>query len=803
MKKRILALLMAAILAVGGLAGCGGKDDNETPSTSNPESQGGTTTGKLAYQASYYPVNIADEYSINYIRSYYLMGDYLFFAAEYYTGNIINEYEPAFGEDYSYEETVTGLFRLDINTQEFVKLDGYEPYAIPEGMEGNSYIYSITAGADNSFWIGESYYTYYYDLPEDYDPETGDPYTYYTPGENGMRMTQYDADGNLLQTVSPQVGEDTYIGNFFTDTNGYLYCSDWENIYLYDGEGSLLATIPCEDGGDLFSFSNSQVAVRSWTDEGKTMMRLIDPETQTLGEAVELSYNAYDLMPGNDDYQYFFNYNGVIYGHRDGAAEDEKIFSFLDCDINSSNISFSSIREDGTVVALEQERNDYTDSRKYNLIFMEQVDASTLPQKQELTLACMYLDYNLRARIIDFNRASTDTRITVNDYSEYNSENDWNAGMTKLNTEILSGMVPDILLVDSSMPIQQYAAKGILVDLWQLIDSDPELSRDDLMTHYFDALSIDGKLYQAIDVFSIQTAVGMTSVVGDRTSWTLDELRETFAALDPDATIFGVWDTKAGILEGCVSRSINSFVDWSNPVSPCSFDSEEFIDMLEFANSFPAEFNDMDFDWESYDSEYTRLRTGKQLLTTAYISCLDDIQYINANLWNEGVSFIGYPSSNGNGSCFSMPYNSMAISTACKNVDAAWSFVRTVLTEEYQTENYYMYQFPTNRHVFETMVEEAMTPEYTTDPDTGEQVEVTDSWWIDDDTTIEIGALTEAEYDQFLQLYESCNTVYSYDEAIMALINEEVAAYFDGQKTAEETARLIQDRVGLYVMEQG
>ena len=36
----------------------------------------------------------------------------------------------------------------------------------------------------------------------------------------------------------------------------------------------------------------------------------------------------------------------------------------------------------------------------------------------------------------------------------------------------------------------------------------------------------------------------------------------------------------------------------------------------------------------------------------------------------------------------------------------------------------HMYNFPTNRHAFEVYKEQAMTPEYTTDPETGEQVEV-------------------------------------------------------------------------------
>jgi hypothetical protein len=64
-------------------------------------------------------------------------------------------------------------------------------------------------------------------------------------------------------------------------------------------------------------------------------------------------------------------------------------------------------------------------------------------KKTVLTLACMGLDWNLRSQIVKFNRTSDQYRIEVQDYSEYNTGDDYTAGLTKLGTEILSGKVPD------------------------------------------------------------------------------------------------------------------------------------------------------------------------------------------------------------------------------------------------------------------------------------------------------------------------------------------------------------------------
>ena len=41
-----------------------------------------------------------------------------------------------------------------------------------------------------------------------------------------------------------------------------------------------------------------------------------------------------------------------------------------------------------------------------------------------------------------------------------------------------------------------------------------------------------------------------------------------------------------------------------------------------------------------------------------------------------------------------------------------------------------------------------------------------------------------------------------YDQSLMEIISDEAGAFFAGEKTAEETARLIQNRVQLYMAEQ-
>lgn len=802
MKKRIAALLQAAVLLLG-LAAC----SNNANQTEQDEQEG---QPQYAYQTTFSPINFDASLNVSYINGLCISGDTMYFAANCVVGQQ-EDVNPVTGEanldengqPLMYDVYEPRLFRMDTETQETTMLEGYKPPQVPEGMQGAASINSITAGTDGTIWINEQMYTYAYNVPEDFDPNTDDIWQYYQEGENISRYLQLDADGNTLDTreLSADGG---YVNNVYIDDQGYFYSTDWSSVTIFDSDGTQLANLPVENGiNNLVKLNDGKVYASLWKTEGDSSyiaLTRVDPETKSFSEEeMRIPSSAYNIYPGNEKYRFLYDINGTVYGYNEATGEGERLFAWLDCDINSDSISQFSVRADGTILALESQYSEEQMRNTYNIITIKQVDASTVPQKETLTLACMYLDWSLKSEIVEFNRSQDKVRIQVVDYSQYNTDDNYQAGLQKLGTEILSGKVPDILST-SGLPMDQYAGKGIFLDLWPLIDADTELGgREGLMTHLFDAMSMDGKLYQVVSTFSIDTVAGRTDVVGDRTSWTLQELQEARAAMGDNVSIFGESDTKADILYTCVAHGADSFIDWANKT--CNFDSQEFIDMLNFANSFPKEFDWENYDWETSESEYSRLHSGKQMLTRAYVYSFDDVQYQKA-LHGGDITFIGYPTTTGNGSSFNIG-NGLAISAACKNPDAAWSFVRIYLTEEFQTKNG-MWQFPTNKNAFEKYKEDSMKQEYTTDPETGEQIPVSNhSYGFSDGTEIQVYAMTQEEYDSFLRLYESCNSVTAYNQEISNIISEETAAFFDGQKTAEETASLIQNRISLYISEQG
>lgn len=823
--KKLVAILLTAVMLLGCLSGCG---DNTDPTTNNPNGSASSSSAaqtKYAYQASYMPLDI-EGFEIRYISGMTAAGDQVVLLANCITGRetIINEatgepYTDDNGEPLMQDTYESRLFTLNPETGTMQQLD-YSPRKPEEGKYGYSYASGLTSMADGSFWFYDEVSTYYYDLPEDFDSESDNVYQYYIDDGTSVMCYHYDSQGSLRNTVTLETTQDQYLGDVRFTEQG-IYATDYSTIYRYDETGKVTQSLPLDGGMDGMLVLKNGLAISLWGESGYCV-KPVDESTMTLGENIALPANVYNVMAGFGDYDYLYQNNGIFFGLKDGVSE--QVLSWIDCDVDAANLDNYQFQEDGTVYAIEsQYENEKTN---YNLIVLHQVDAATLPERQILTLACLNLPWDLRTEIIQFNKSQSDVRITVTDYSQYATEDGNAAAIQKLNTEILSGVVPDLLYItDGEIPADIYAAKGILQDIWPLIDADPELNRDDLMTHFFDVLSVDGKLYQVTDSFRIETVVGRSDVIGTDTSWTMEQMMEAFGTLEDGASLFGEMDTRENMFNTIIGQNINQFVDWTT--GQCSFETQNFMDLLNLVKQFPETFDYDNYDWSNYGSEGVRMRMRKQLVYQASLWGFSDLQHYNT-MCEGKANYIGYPTTDGSGSRFAYS-GGLAISTACQNTDAAWQFVRQFLTEEHQTSEY-MYQFPTNRHSFETYAKDCMTvklekdnmdymlelgiamtetataeTEDSAETETeveGDQEMIRGTYYFSQGEYVNWYHMTQEEYDQFMALYEAVDTVGFDNESISDIIWQECEVFFAGQKTAQETASLVQNRVSLYVAEQ-
>ena len=76
------------------------------------------------------------------------------------------------------------------------------------------------------------------------------------------------------------------------------------------------------------------------------------------------------------------------------------------------------------------------------------------------------------------------------------------------------------------------------------------------------------------------------------------------------------------------------------------------------------------------------------------------------------------------------------------------------------------------------------------------------SWWVDDGIEVEMYAATQEDVDRIIELINSVDSSVSFDQDIYDIISEEIQPFFEGQKTAQDVAGIIQSRVTIYVNEQ-
>lgn len=138
----------------------------------------------------------------------------------------------------------------------------------------------------------------------------------------------------------------------------------------------------------------------------------------------------------------------------------------------------------------------------------------------------------------------------------------------------------------------------------------------------------------------------------------------------------------------------------------------------------------------------------------------------------------------------------IAISETCAEKNGAWAFVKSILTDDYQTDQW---QLPVTVSAFEAVMKELQEPEY--DIMDGEKV-YRDSVGFIGITEYKLDDITDAEIQEFKDYINSMTHISTnVDSDLLNIVLEEAAAFFAGDKTEDEVADLIQNRVSIYLGE--
>ena len=671
---------------------------------------------------------------------------------------------------YSYQNLGTPIVNADGNLM-LLQMEGAGWFEGPESVYGTE----------------EQYTGDYYHNEQNYDVVILSP--------EGEELSRAPVD---LDTTNTWLN--TY--NIAKDPDGNLIVVMEMTLQAIAPDGSIAWSMQLDNYvNSMVTLADGSVAVMLAGERGPEL-RPIDFEKKELGESFPIPDSAWTLFPGDENYDFYYTSGMFLYGFKLGEAEPVPVLNWMSCDINGDSVASQALKisSDGSIMGIT---TDYSGgSIDTQLFTLTRVPADSLPKKQILTVAQLEYnpDYQLTNRMVRFNRSHDNVRLEYLDYSQYNTESDFTAGITKFNTEVMAGNLPDIIPTNQ-IAYRQIASKGLLEDLYPYLDKDPELKREDFFPNLLSALEVNGGLYQVVSGFSVETLCGAASIVGDTPGWTYDDFNAALEKMPEGCTPLEPYVTRDQVMSSLLYADMDSFVDWTT--GKVNFESDNFKQLLQFVKQFPAEYN-----WDEHDnSESTQdlLRQGRQMLTQTYLYGLDSILWNGANFGGQ-ATYIGWPTSSGVGSIMRFE-NGFAMSRSCADKDAAWEFFRSMLTESGQTNQY---NIPSNRNVFNKQLEDFMTPRYRKDADgnilldeNGEKIEESRGGWIDDSgVEHHIYAMTQEQADEVLSIIETCTKVASYDTSIYDIVNEQAQAFFAGQKSVDEVARLIQSKANIYVNEQ-
>lgn len=658
--------------------------------------------------------------------------------------------------------------------------------ALPDMGEGMSF---AGAAADKDGNVYEALNAGHYDDDSDN----------YVAGK--MTLRKISSDGSVQWDIDLYVpksdddeGDFSISGLLVNESDGNIYVGEpdankIESFSLKDGSAQGSCKVPQEGMYGVMACSGDGDVIFCAPDDDGNSLYKVDMKkaaTQKI-ENVDQEAINYGTIYSGDGKNIYSAGDSCIYTIDLSTGKSAMLIDFTASDIDADSAELFAGDGDGHYALAFSDSNG-----NYQVLTLAKADEDIYKNKTTLTLGCSYADSQIKSQVIAFNRASDKYRINITQYSSTDDSGDDTYG-GPINKLLLSGDIPDMLLLDTGVDYTTYAKKGLFEDLDSYFGgSGPQDT--DYMTNVFDTCRTDGKLYILPTNFVVDFLLGKQSDFGDVSATTTDQI-EAVAKKHGIAVgdSMGSYMTSDIVLQQTVMMTLQNYVDFDS--GKCSFDSDQFKKLLKFASQFPQEIKDDEAMVDNSDG----LRSGKQAVMPYGMTSFDDYNDIITGYVGEPTAFMGYPSDGTVGPVIQVQ-KEIAMSSSSENKDGCWEFMQYLIGDD-ATDGNISYGFPVNMKRLEKMEQESTQKKYYQD-ENGQRQEEERTVSVGDQE-IQEDPLTQEEADVCMKLLK--NTTASVpvmmNNSIFTIISEETGAYFSGQKSADDVAKTIQSRVNIYINE--
>ncbi|MBR2283320.1 MAG: hypothetical protein IJ874_02720 [Ruminococcus sp.] len=618
----------------------------------------------------------------------------------------------------------------------------------------------------------------------------------------------YAYDGSPEKTLS--LGDILYssgiTANIVPAEDGYIVCVNNESLAVFDTDGRYRGDVRLRDNVlcSIFRDNDGVPTALLRNNSGELCTAAISGTE--LGDIRRTGRDStpYWICAGQGDYA-----AAGIFG--DGLwvlPADEGGWQRLS---ELSDNTFSIYSLGGIVMTAEDELAlvEYT-ADGCDMLLLTQRDISQVSSKTVVRVATTIgNDFDLQDYVKKYNNQHIDDnyRMEIVSYGGTQDETHDEA-QERLRMDIISGNAPDIVAFSPETPVISFGSReSEFVDLYTLIDSDPDLSREDFIPRVLEGLESGGKLLTITPVFMIDTVAARDGIVPTvHENWSVEDNKQ--AILDLPEGWEMMWMPVPMLRSDYFFSLLDMahFVDIEN--AECSFDLPEFAELLQFvgdnklgmtAKEFKSTYTGSEtISFGAYDRALD-MRNGKYLLVSGIRTFGDIFTAVRGQFDGDAV-FVGEPTYDGNGTTLNVNSFQKGIMANSEHIAQAWDFLSSMLTEEYY-DSYVNGAFePVIEEYFDKRADSYKSGNLHMDVRAGEE---TDEWryYYSDTEYIVMPPFTEEECEYWKSFVKN-SKVASVDYQVIDMVREETERYFEGECTAEQCAEILQDRVSTYLSER-
>lgn len=484
----------------------------------------------------------------------------------------------------------------------------------------------------------------------------------------------------------------------------------------------------------------------------------------------------------------------------------ETILSFDECNINrmaSSFMQLLTIEDDKMYLnGMFVYSGQYYAGTAVNpmpLYILTKEQTNPNAGKKILTLASLNsLSYAAYDAICTYNNTNEEYFVKIDDtyslqkkissgditYNDDDFDEKYDKAMSDLSYQLMSDLIagdgPDIVMDAASIP--HLNSGDVFIDLKK------DIGTTGLFGNIVKASEKNGKIYNFPITVLVEGILAKKSDVGNKqTGFTYEQYKDFVSGScnGKDPLECG----KNKFFTTCMSGMHEEFIKGNK----ADFDKDEFKKLAEYVYENVNEPMDIDeFKVIGAVESKTFSPTYENMISFPYV-----LYRYSDNISN--IKILGLPSKDGRGPNISVDC-SAAVSVNSKEKNASIEFIKTLLSDEIQADFVYRDGIvPVKKAVYEDCANAAI--------EKYNELYERFSEIYDPNQLVEFGypwhAVDKSAVNDFKEMLESCEALSSSDPGITMILNEEMPAYFTGQKSLDEVITIINDRANTYLSERG